>query len=122
MKLITKEIKAKLLANGRRQEPVRGTVSELDLVPVAHIFDPFGGGRWLLSEIYPHDRGLAFGLCDLGFGEAELGDVSLKDLENLSKNLENKRGVGLERDRYFKPTKTIGEYADVSSAAGRIEV
>ncbi len=35
---------------------------------------------YLLSEIYPADPTIAFGLCDLHIGFPELGDVDLMEL------------------------------------------
>ena len=43
MKLITAEIEARLLENARKQEPVRGTVNEIDFYPVVKLFTPDAG-------------------------------------------------------------------------------
>lgn len=40
MKLLTKSIREKLLANGRTQEPVRGTNDEIDFRPAVKLFTP----------------------------------------------------------------------------------
>ncbi len=55
MKLFTKDIEARLLANGRN----RGQ----DHAPVVKIFNPVGSAMWLLSEIDPETPDLAHGLC-----------------------------------------------------------
>ncbi|MEA3273834.1 MAG: DUF2958 domain-containing protein [Pseudomonadota bacterium] len=36
-------------------------------------------GTWLLSELYPDDPNVAFGLCDLALGFPELRDVRLSE-------------------------------------------
>lgn len=91
MELFTKDIKARLLANGCKQDQ--------DHAPVVKIFNPMGSATWLLSEIDTEDHSIAFGLCDLGMGCPELGTVWVHDLQNFRNNL---TGLGLERDRYFK--------------------
>lgn len=53
-----------------------------DHKPVVKLFVPWGAGTWLLSEI-DEDGDRAFGLCDLGFGEPELGYVSLSELRSI---------------------------------------
>lgn len=63
MDLFTPEIKAQLLDNGCRQEPVRGTENEIDFYPVVKLFTPDATCTWLLTEIDPDDPDLAFGLC-----------------------------------------------------------
>jgi hypothetical protein len=83
MKLLTIEIKERLLENGRKQEPVRGTHDEIDFWPVVKLFTPDAGCTWLLTEIDPEDTDIAFGLCDLGMGFPELGSVSLTELASV---------------------------------------
>src|SRR5579863_6405670 len=116
MKLITAEIEARLLENGRKQEPVRGTADETDFDPVVKLFTPDAGCTWLLTEIDPEDPDIAFGLCDLGMGCPELGSVSLSELESVRGRL----GLPIERDLHFKPTKTLTAYADEARAHGGI--
>jgi hypothetical protein len=70
---------------------------------------------WLLTELDP-DGGLAFGLCDLGLGEPELGYVSLAELISLR----GKLGLPVERDRHFEADRPISVYADEARARGRI--
>lgn len=41
MKLFTKEVTSQLLANGRQQQPVRGTADEIDFEPVVKLFTPW---------------------------------------------------------------------------------
>ena len=117
MRLLTKTLFAKLVENGHRQAAVKGTEAEIDFKPVVKLFDPCGAGTWLLTEIDPEDHDIAFGLCDLGMGCPELGNVSLSELANLRRAA----GVlGIERDLYFKADKTLSAYATEASANMRI--
>lgn len=116
MKLLTKPLKDQLIRNGFRQEPVRGTSDEIDFKPVVKFFTPDAGATWLLTEILPDNQDLAFGLCDLGVGFPELGMVSLTELQSLRGNL----GLPVERDRNFKASKTLMDYAREAWLAGRI--
>ncbi|WP_456684412.1 DUF2958 domain-containing protein [Bradyrhizobium sp. P5_C11_2] len=96
-----------LLANGR--EPER------DHHPVLKLFNPVGPATWLICAMEA-DGDTLFGLCDLGFGEPELGYVSLEELKEVSAGL----AIGLERDRSFRGTHPISVYTRVARAAGRI--
>ena len=114
MKLLTKPIYEKLIANGRAQEPVRGTPDEIDFEPVVKLFNPIGTGTWLLTELDPENPDIAFGLCDLGY--PELGSVSISELEAIRLPL----GLGIERDRHWTAKKTLNAYADEARVSGRI--
>lgn len=116
MKLFTKEQLAHLLDNGRRQAPVKGTDAEHDFFPVVKLFTPDASCTWLLTEIDPENTDIAFGLCDLGLGYPELGDVSLSELSSLC----GKLGLPVERDLHFKATGRLSTYADAARKAGRI--
>ena len=94
MKLLTKAQYDRLIANGRKQDPVRGTPDEIDVEPVVKLFNPAGIGTWLLTELDPECPDIAFGLCDLGY--PELGSVSISELESVRGPL----GLGIERDRH----------------------
>jgi len=115
MKLLTKPITEKLIANGRAQDPVRGTPEEIDFMPVVKLFNPIGLGVWLLTELDPENPDLAFGLCDLGF--PELGYVSISELRAIRLPL----GLHIERDRHWTAKKTLNAYADEARIAGRIK-
>jgi hypothetical protein len=114
MKLLTKPIYEKLIANGRAQEPVRGTEDEIDFTPVVKLFNPIGAGTWLLTELDPENPDIAFGLCDLGF--PELGSVLISELQTTRLPL----GMRIERDRHWTAQKTLSAYADEARTAGRI--
>ena len=106
MKLITEEIKAKLASN-------KGDAN-VDK-PYLKLFSPTGAATWLITEIVDEDT--LFGLCDLGMGFPELGYVSLHELESIRLPM----GLGIERDMYFEPTKTLAEYASDARKAGHID-
>lgn len=116
MKLLTKPLRAQLLENGCRQEPLRGTVDEIDLVPVVKLFTPDANCTWLLTELDPEDADIAFGLCDLGLGFPELGTVRISELESVRGPM----GLPIERDRYIVLSKSLAEYASNACNAGRI--
>jgi Protein of unknown function (DUF2958) len=117
MKLLTANIREKLLRNGRvRQQRDEAGEAEPDFVPVVKLFSPDAGFTWLLTEIDPDDPDIAFGLCDLGLGHPELGSVSLSELEAVR----GKLNLPVERDLYFTATKTLSAYADEAVAHGAI--
>lgn len=108
MKLFTKEQFEKLLANGVNRDQ--------DHDPVVKLFTPDGAATWLINEIDPDERDLAFGLCDLGMGCPELGYVSIPELFSLR----GKLGLAVERDRHFTATHPISVYARAARIAGCI--
>ncbi len=113
---LTDEDFAQLIANGKRQDPVRGTEDEINFVPVVKLFTPTWGGTWLLTEIPSGDTDAAFGLCDLGLGTPECGYVDLQELAALRGPL----NLGVERDRYFTTDKPLSYWIDEAKRAGRI--
>ena len=102
MKLLTKIIKEKMVKNHNSQDGTK------DFKAILKLFDPTGASTWYLSELDP-ETNIAFGLCDLGVGCAELGFVSLNELSTLKV----KMGLGIERDLYFTP-KTFEELEKVA--------
>jgi hypothetical protein len=110
MKLLTAAIERKLRANSKLPASKKA-----DLKPALKLFNPAGAATWLITEL--DDDGIMFGLCDLGLGEAELGNVSLAELSEFR----GRFGLGIERDAWFKPNKTLAEYADSARLVGRIE-
>jgi hypothetical protein len=98
MKLITKNIK-KLLEKNM-------SLPEMERKPYLKLFNAYGQGTWLLSEI--DENNTFFGLCDLGFGTPELGYVTLEELEAQKVGPLNM----IERDMYFLPEYTLSEYAE----------
>ena len=66
--------------------------------PTAHVklFSPYADAVWYITEYDPREK-LAFGWADLGFGEGELGYISIEELSDLNRN-----GLPLvERDLYW---------------------
>ncbi|MDX8437119.1 DUF2958 domain-containing protein [Mesorhizobium abyssinicae] len=118
MQILTQSLREKLLANGRQQQPLRGTAREIDFVPVVKLFTPDAGATWLLTEIDPDDPDIAFGLCDLGLGCPEIGIVSLAELSSLRGPL----GLTVERDLYFEAEKPLSVYVDEARRLGCIRV
>ncbi|MCJ2015153.1 DUF2958 domain-containing protein [Methylobacterium sp. J-076] len=96
-----------LLTNGQDRER--------DHYPVLKLFNPTGPATWLICAMDPNGDTL-YGLCDLGFGEPELGYVSLEELKEVSAGLV----IGLERDLSFRATLPISAYVRAARAAGRI--
>lgn len=84
----------------------------MEIKPVVKIFNPVGAATWLFSEYHAEDD-LLFGVVDLGFGEPELGYVSLTEIMSVRLPLP---GVSLERDMHFTPTMSLLEYAKKARA------
>jgi Protein of unknown function (DUF2958) len=116
MKLLTKEMCEKLLANGREQAKVKGTKAEKDFWPVVKLLYPAGAATWLLTELDPEDNDVAWALCDLGMGFPEFGTVRISELESFRGSL----GLGIERDLHFEAKAPISRYIDAASRAGCI--
>ena len=109
MELLTEELRRKLLDNGAQPDN--------DHPPAVKLFTPDGSGTWLLNELRPDEPDLAFGLCDLGFGEPELGYVRMSELAGVRGGL----GLPIERDLYITlPDLPISVYATAARQAGRI--
>lgn len=117
MKLLTKPQREKLLDNGRRQDAVRGTENEIDFKPVVKLFTPDANCTWLLTELDPDAPDIAFGLCDLGLGFPEIGNVSLSELETIR----GRFGLPVERDRHFEADKSLLDYAKDARKAEHIQ-
>lgn len=115
MKLLTKEQRQRMIANGRvngRRAARDGNTK--DFKPVVKLFCPWSWGTWLLSELDCEDNDIAFGLADLG--HPELGTVRLSELEAIR----GPGGLGIERDLHFEATATLSEYAAEARKNGSI--
>tara|TARA_Y100000593_G_C4290720_1_gene328099 strand:+ start:392 stop:679 length:288 start_codon:yes stop_codon:yes gene_type:complete len=88
MKLLTKELRAKL-------PPLYSTEKDEDPTAVAKFFTPDSNWTWYATEFDGEDR--FFGLVD-GF-DKELGYFSLSELASARGPL----GLPIERDRWFSP-------------------
>ena len=116
MKLLTKSITALLRKNYERGEHGDGSLHYKDVKPVVKFFNPCGAATWLFSELDP-DGDTLFGLCDLGMGCPELGYASLSELAAVKVP---PFGLGIERDLWFTPDKTLMEYYEEASKKGRL--
>ncbi len=105
--LITKAQRELLLSNGQKSaDHPEGR----DHKPVVKLFTPDAQCTWLLSELYPSDPDVAFGLCDLGAGFPELGDVRISEITSLR----GSAGLPVERDCFFEADKSLSKYASVA--------
>ena len=105
MILLTDELCAQLLANGRQRDT--------DHVPVVKFFNPFGEGVWLATEL-DEDGDVMFGLADIGC--PELGSWSLSELASVRLPF----GMGIERDLLFTGDLPISVWAEAARTAGGI--
>lgn len=119
MQFFTAAQREALLANGKANRQRRDAgLPEEDLRPVVKLFTPDAGCTWLLTELDPDQPDIAFGLCDLGQGDPEIGTVSIAELSEV-------RGwsnLSVERDVHFEATKTLTAYADEARSLGRVAV
>src|SRR5690606_33993392 len=103
MKLFTEQQYQQLIDNGKRQN------RDKDHAPVVKLFLPGSGCTWLLSELEHEEPTIAFGLCDLGMGFPELGNVSITELEEIRHPYLD---LPVERDEYFESKYPLSVYAD----------
>ena len=114
MKLLTNDIREKLLRNGRsRMQLGQEGRDEPDFSPVVKLFTPDAGCTWLLSELDPEEPDIAFGLCDLGMGYPELGYVRISEIQAVR----GKLGLPVERDSDFAPAHPLSVYARAAHKA-----
>ncbi|MCF0055502.1 DUF2958 domain-containing protein [Dyadobacter sp. CY356] len=107
-RFFTPEEEAELRANGMQTD--QG--NEIDPKPVVKLFTLNGRAIWLLTELSPFYEGIAFGLCDMGFGEPELGNVYIPELELVK---DATTGLPLvEKDESFNATHTISVYTEAA--------
>lgn len=112
MKMFTKKDAEKLARNAAASDAARG--ADLYHWPVVKLFAPWGGATWLLSEMT--EDGIGFGLADLGFGEPEMGYIEVEELQKVRGPF----GLTIERDRHFKASKSLNDYAEAARQEGRI--
>mgnify|MGYP003981940031 FL=1 len=106
MKLLTKAIETKLKKNSIKSQGAGSAEFQRTVKPVVKFFNPTGVGTWLISEM--DERGIMFGLCDLGIGSPELGYVALQELEEVRLPF----NLTIERDIHWESDKSLTEYAD----------
>ena len=105
MILLTDELRAQLLVNGRERDA--------DHIPVVKFFNPFGEGVWLATEL-DADGDTLYGLAD--FGEPELGSFSLEEMSSARLPF----GMGIKHDILFTGDFPISVWADAAREAGGI--
>lgn len=91
MKLLTKELSAKLEKNSKAGN---------DPMVLAHFFNPTGRGDWFAIKYFPKTD-IVYGYASL-FGDHndELGDFYLGELAEYKGQF----GLGIERDLHWSPT------------------
>lgn len=113
MKLMTKEIKEKLLNTPLGSTDGKGK----DAPVIVKYFNPCGKGVWLITEgeLQPDGDWLLYGYAKIDFWE--WGYVSLRELENVRLPY----GLTIERDLYTSGTvkELCGEKYIVRSDEGR---
>jgi hypothetical protein len=110
MELITPALRRQLLRNAQASR-----AGSRDHRPVLKLFTPNGPAIWLLIEIDPENEDRAYGLCDVGLFEPELGYVSLAELARL-----HGMGVSVERDDGFGAKGPISVYRAEAQERGYI--
>lgn len=83
-----------------------------DIQPVVRLFTPDAHATWLLAALDPADGDTAYGLCDVGIGMPALGHVKLSDLASVV----GPRKAPILHDRYFRPTRSLGEYTRLAQS------
>ncbi len=111
MKLITPEIRMKLIANWNIEDG-----DNKDPLPVVKFFNPAGAATWLITEMVAHEPDVLFGLCDLGFQCPELGYVSVSELQSIVVL----GALGIERDIHFTAEFPLSVYAQAARTHGEI--
>lgn len=102
MKLFTKAQYDKLVRNGLPEN------RDKDHAPVVKWFTPDADMTWLVSEIV--DEQTAFGLCDIGHCEPELGYISIQEIMSLR----GKWGMPVERDLHFDAKYPMSVFYDAA--------
>ena len=117
MKLIPANEYRKLIEQGRATAAAFAEGQESpDHKPVVKLFTPDANCTWLIAELDPDEPDIAYGLCDLGMGCAELGSVRISEIESVRGAF----GLPVERDRFFKGNRSLGAYAAIARDHGRI--
>lgn len=114
-KLITTAQVRPLHRQWAEREDARLTGKAYDPKPVLKLFTPDAGATWLIAALSP-DEQTAWGVCDLGLGFVEIGEIDMGELRALRGRL----GLPVERDRWFTAGATINAYRTEGVAAGRI--
>ena len=87
MKLLTQQQELQLKINSKKKKSIA----------YVKIFNPYGLGTWWLSELDDDNR--IYGIAEIH--EKEYGYFSLDELKEIKSP---PFGLGIERDKWFKPT------------------
>lgn len=114
--LITSEQLTRMVENFRANATqYQAGERTFDFKPVVKLCKPKDRATWLLTE-YDPDFDILFGLCDLGFGFPELGNVPLGEFQFAADATE------IKADTTFQAAKTLSEYAADARRDGYIVV
>lgn len=116
-KLITADQMLRLNRQWAEREQARTAAAVYDPKPVVKLFTPDASATWLIAALSPDERS-AWGVCDLGLGFVETGEVDMVELRGLRGRL----GLPVERDRWFMPSMTVGAYQSEGARLGRLTV
>lgn len=111
----TKAQTAKLHRNWQAMQDARATGAAFDPEPVVKAFSPDASATWLIAAMDP-DQHTGFGVCDLGLGFVEVGEIDMAELRALRGRL----GLPVERDRWFRPDKSLWGYHRDGQVRGRL--
>lgn len=111
----TKAQTAKLLQNWQAMQDARETGAAFDPEPVVKAFTADASATWLIAAMDPDQR-FAFGVCDLGLGFVETGEIDMAELRAIRGRL----GLPVERDRWFRPDKSLRSYQRDGQVRGRL--
>jgi hypothetical protein len=108
---LTGKQSTQLLTNGA----ARAAGQVIDPPPVVKLYTLDADAVWLLTEL-DADGDRAYGLCDAGTGNPELGHVSLSALEGVR----GPRGMRIVSDPHFKPRQPLSGYLADAQRDGSI--
>lgn len=104
-----------LHANGLTSRIHAARDQKFDPWPVVKFFNPVGAATWLATEL-GEDGDTLFGLADLGFGCAELGCFSFREIKAVRLPF----GLAIERDRAFDPLAPLSVWTETAQRLGSI--
>lgn len=111
MSFLSDEQRAVMLAHGAARQC--GEV--LDPWPVLKLHTLDAGAVWLLTELTA-DGDTAYGLCDAGLGQPELGSVKLSALADVR----GPQGLRIVADPNFRPRQSLSAYLAEAQRDGSI--
>jgi hypothetical protein len=115
MILLPDRLREQLRANAAASLAAEAKEARFDPVPLLKLFNPLSAATWLATELYD-DGDTLFGLADLGFGCAELGNFSLSEIGRVHLPF----GLRIERDIVFETTFALSVWCDWSRRSGSI--